>query len=39
MKKKNRFLCILKVTEDCGTDLDPLVRGPDPRIRNTAKNY
>ncbi len=27
------ILCILKVTEDFGTDPDPLVRGTDPRIQ------
>ncbi len=35
--KKKRLFCILKVTEDFGTDPDPhpdpLVRGTDPRIR------
>jgi hypothetical protein len=31
----NSFFCILKVSEDFGTDphQDPLVRGTDPRIR------
>jgi hypothetical protein len=28
---KNRFFCILKVSEDFGTD--PFVRGTDPRIQ------
>ncbi len=35
--KKKRLFCILKVTEDFGTDPDPhpdpLIRGTDPRIR------
>ncbi len=29
---KNWFFCVLKVTEDFGTDPDPLVRGKDTRI-------
>jgi hypothetical protein len=31
--KKIDFYCILKATEDFGTDPDPLVRGAGPRIR------
>jgi hypothetical protein len=35
--EKNRFFCILKVTDNFGTDPhphpDPLVEGTDPRIR------
>jgi hypothetical protein len=36
-KKKKRFFCILKVTEDFGTDPDPLVRGTDQRKRNRIR--
>jgi hypothetical protein len=35
--KKKKILCILKVTEDFGTDPDPLVKGRDPRIRICIK--
>ncbi len=39
MKRKKYIFCILKVTENFGTDLhpDPLVRATDPRIRTWTK--
>jgi hypothetical protein len=35
----NRFFCILKVTEDFGSDPDPLVGDTDPRIRIRTYPY
>ncbi len=35
--KENKYFCILIVTEDFGTDPDPLISGTDPRIRIRTK--